>query len=256
MASVDSITTDSNVISGCFRLPRISIPKDITEGEFGGVHFKIETCMGIIDVSSWSTVKLECRGTVSALEAGGFLRPDWCPGLPGNNKTQQTVLFGIDGPQLVLGNRAGKTMHLPFIVIKRASANKFIVDVKTTEDQARAISQAKEKYKQQRDDNKKLDELIQILKEKEEQYQRYQHSPSLFKDESIYALKKLFNFSMEQLSGKYELSEYGKTTIWVDEKSMQDILSAGARLFEAVRSAKVVVRKKELRLSIVKNGQA
>lgn len=43
MASANSITTDSKIISGCFRLPRISMPEDIAEDADGYFSFMIET---------------------------------------------------------------------------------------------------------------------------------------------------------------------------------------------------------------------
>lgn len=255
MANTDSITANSNIISRRFGLPRISIPKDYAETD-GSITFKIKTYNGTIDISSRGRVKWECRGTVSALEAVGFLRADWCPGLPGNNKTRQTVLFEADGPQLVYGNRCGKIMASPFIVIERASTNNFIVEVRASEDQTELISQVHDKYWQRRKEGlqraREIEEYAERRNAKEGEYRRYYHSPSLFKDDSVEILKRIFNFSMEQLSGKYEFSEYGETTIWVDEQSMQEVLCAGARLFEAVRAAKVTCRRKEQRLSIVK----
>lgn len=252
MARADSITSDSNVISGCFRLPKISVPKDIEEDARGYFSFDIKTHKETIAVSSYSGDQWECSGTVSALEAGGFLRAEWCPGLPGNGKTRQTVLFETAGPKLVFGNKYRKAMGFPYIVIVRASKNKFIVKVRGTDEQKELLSQAIQKRDQRLANERQRKEKIEVWKKKEEQYSKYRHSPSLFKDESVSVLKKIFNFSMEQLSGKYEFSEYGETTIWLDEQSMQDVLCAGARLFEAVRAAKVVCRRKEPCLSIVK----
>lgn len=248
MPGADSITTDPNVISRRFGLPRISIPKDYAETD-GSITFKIKTHNGTIDVSSWGNYKWECRGTVSALEAGGFLRPDWLPGLPGNNKTRQTVLFEADGPRLLYGNRCGKKKVCPYLVIKRISTNKFAVEVETTGDQAGQLSIVMDRYYQRRKEN---DLLKEETRAREELYNKYHHSPSLFKDESVSILKRIFNLSMEELSGKSEFSKYGETTIWIDEQSMQAVLCAGARLFEAVKAAKVVCRRKEPRLSIVR----
>lgn len=252
MANADSITTDPSVISGCFRLPRISVPKDIEEDAKGYFSFEIETHKGAITVSSYSGNKWECSGTISALEAGGFLQPEWCPGLPGNSKTRQTVLFEAAGTRLIFGNKNRKTMGAPYIVIVRASKNKFIVEVRGTDVHKELLSQAIQKRDQRLANERQRKESIEKRKAKEEEYIKYYHSPSLFKDESVRILKHIFNFSMEQLSGKDEFVKYGEVTIWVDEQSMHDVLCAGARLFEAVRTAKVVCRKKEARLSIVK----
>lgn len=256
MANADSIITNSKVISGQFELPRVSMPKDIVVGADGRIFFKIATNCGVIDVTSWGDNRFDCRGTASALEAGGILRSDWCPGLPGNNKTRQTVLFENRGARLIYGNRCGKIMAAPFIVIKRASISEFIVEVPTTKAQGELLSQARESGRQREKDNRRRNEQINEQaarrKEKEEQFRKYHHNPSIFKDDSVSILKIIFNSSMEQLSGKCEFLECGETTIWLDEQSMQEVLSAGARLFEAVRNAKVVCRNRVPHLSIVK----
>jgi hypothetical protein len=85
-------------------------------------------------------------------------------------------------------------------------------------------------------------------KSKDEMYS----SPALFKDRVMYTLNSYLGVTMRDLSGKYEFSEWGETTIWIEEQSMQDVLAAGARLVEAIRTAKVTCRRKEPHLSIVK----
>lgn len=257
MADTDSIITNSNVISGCFRLPKVPIPANIVESADGRISFKIQTHNGEIDVTGYGRrSKWKCTGNVSALVTAGFIRAEWCPGLPGNNKIRQTVLFEADGPRMVYGNRRGATMSAPFIVITRVSANKFVVEVPTTKEQDGLISQAMERGIQRMQDERRREESNRIQmkrrQDKDERYSRYYKSPSLFKDESVSILKDIFNFSMGQLSGKYEFSEYGETTMWIDEQSMQDVLCAGSRLFESIRVAKVVCRRKEPHLALVK----
>lgn len=256
MANADSITTDPKIISGRFGLPKISIPEDITEDANGYFSFIIETDKGAIVVSSYSGHKWVCSGTVYALEAGGFLRHEWCPGIPGNGKIRQTVLFEAAGPRLVFGNKNRKNMGSPFIVIVRASKNKFEVELMGTNKQIELLSLARQKRDQrgvaERQIKNQIEEQNERQYRKEEKYNKYHHSPSLFKDESVSILKTAFNCSMEQLSGKYEFTEYGESSIWLDEQSMQEVLSAGARMFEAVRNAKVICHKRAQHLSIVK----
>jgi len=252
MANIDSITKDSNVISWGIRLPRVSIPKDVAEGDYGRIVFKIETHNGTIDVSSWGTIKFECRGTVSALEAGGFLRPDWCPGLPGNNKTRQTVLFEAEGVRLIYGNRASKKLPAPFIVIKRESANKFAVEVPTTKEQQELLSQVRERCTQQQNDARQNERERQYKEQCREIDKAMYSSPVIFKDRAISSLNLYQTLVMNELSGKREFADYGETTIWLDDHSMQEVICAGARFIEAIRIAKVVCRRKESRLSIVK----
>lgn len=254
MADADSITTDSSVVSGCFRLPRIQIPNDIeeiSESARGDFYFEIRTHKGTIKATSYWGERWECLGTVDALEAAALLRPEWCPGLAGNNKTRQTVVFKDGMAWLIYGNRAGSNLKYPHIVIKRASANKFCVEVMVSKGQKEWLSPAVERRKQRAATKLQQKNQIEKRHDKEEQYSKFYSSPSLFKDESIHFLKNIFNFSMERLSGKYEFSEYGEATIWIDEQSMQDVLFAGARLFEAVRAAKVVCRRKAPHLSVV-----
>lgn len=86
------------------------------------------------------------------------------------------------------------------------------------------------------------------LKSKNEMYS----SPSLFKDRILFTLNNFLSVTMRDLSGQYEFSECGETTIWLEEQSMQDVLAARARLVEAIRTAKVTCRRKEPHLSIVK----
>lgn len=272
MAEADSITANSKVIPVCFGMPRIQIPNNFDElladargkglpaSRSDYVCFEIRTPKGTIKASSYWGDVWECLGTVDALAAGGFLRPEWCPGLPGNNKTSQTVTFKDGKAWLIYGNRASSNLDLPHIVIKRASAKKFYVEVMVSDERKEWVSQEIKKHKQlceerqekKRHEKERQENQIKMRQKKEERYGKFYKSPSLFKDDSISRLKNSFDFYMEQLSGRDEFLEYGETTIWVDEQSMQDILCAGARLFEAIRAAKVVCRKKELHLSIVK----
>lgn len=120
MATADSITTNSKVISGCFGMPRISMPKDveeITENSRHRLYFEIETHKGAIKASSYSGTYWTCLGTADALEAVGLLRPEWCPGLPGNGKTRQAVVFDADGARLVFNATYRNTKGLSYIVI-------------------------------------------------------------------------------------------------------------------------------------------
>ena len=255
MATVDSITANSKVISGCFGMPRISMPKDveeITENSRHCLYFEIETHKGAIKASSYSGTYWACLGTADALEAVGLLRPEWCPGLPGNGKTRQAVVFDADGARLVFKATYRKTKGLSYIVIQRASRNKFYVELQATKEQQEWIAPALERRTQRNAAKQQEKEQIEKRKAKEDEYKKFHHSPSLFKDDATKFLKRMFNHTAEILSGRDEFSEHGETTIWVDEQSMQDVLSAGARLFEAIRAAKVVCRRKESHLSIVR----
>jgi hypothetical protein len=186
IAERKSIHFSNNVISGCFSLPRISIPVDAIETADGKLSFSMATHGGIIEVSSAGyndRSRWNCRGTASALEAGGLIRSDWCPGLPGNNKSRQTVLFKSEGPRLILGNRRSTHISAPHIVIARVSTNKFVVEVAATKEQYDPITQAWDRGNQ-----RWLDELQHQQKNKEQmenkregrEIQRVQTSPFSF----------------------------------------------------------------------------
>ena len=76
--------------------------------------------------------------------------------------------------------------------------------------------------------------------------------PAIFKDKAIGSAVFFLGAVMNKLSGNAEYSEYGERTLWVDDKSMQNILMAEARLLEAIRNARVVSKNKKPHLSIVK----
>lgn len=95
---------------------------------------------------------------------------------------------------------------------------------------------------------RKNHEYRPLPKPKDERYS----CPALFKDRVVFLANIHADVVMMQLSGEAELLEYGEKTILIDEQSMQDVLCACARLTEAIRAAKVVCRRKEPHLSIVK----
>jgi hypothetical protein len=74
-----------------------------------------------------------------------LLRPEWCPGLPGNNKTHQQVLFDSDGPHLLVGNTRGKKQPGAHITVRRISARSFMVEVPATLDQQKRLEEFHER---------------------------------------------------------------------------------------------------------------
>lgn len=104
------------------------------------------------------------------------------------------------------------------------------------------------KIRGERFELRKDHEYRPLPKPKAEQYSCL----ALFKDQAVFSANISLDIVTMRLSGKAEFSEYGETTIWIDEQSMQDVLCAGARLAEAIRAAKVVCRRKEPHLTLVK----
>lgn len=123
--------------------PRLTIP-DVgsVETENGAVEFTIPTASGSIMVTSWGWRYWSCRGTADALADYGLLRGLWLPGLPGNGKTRQTVLFTPQGPQLRLGRRGGARLPDNRITIVRVSSQTYEVEVPMTAEQVARVEQA------------------------------------------------------------------------------------------------------------------
>lgn len=151
-ANHSTLATISDCIS---RVPALAIPDiGITETKDGRVTFTVQTPFGPISVEG-SRAKhgnglWRCRGNAKSLAAHCLLQPDWLPGLPGNNKVRQTVLFGADGPKLFLGNRRGSKLNVEFISIERISKTFYTVVIPATEEQTKKIRLVYETWLQSR----------------------------------------------------------------------------------------------------------
>jgi hypothetical protein len=119
-------------------MPRLEMPSDAALNDRGYIVFSIDTSEGPVHVESYWR-NWNCRGTAAALIAAGLSRPEWFPGVPGNNKTRQKVLFGSDGPALLAGNHRGKKLAEACITVCRVSARTFIVDIPPTPDQCKRL---------------------------------------------------------------------------------------------------------------------
>lgn len=244
-----------NIISGCFKLPRIQIPMVFEEGDWGAISFEIKTSKGVIEVTSsgYKQGTWKCRGNVPSLVAGGFIRPDWCPGLHGNNKTRQTVVFKNDIPWLIYGNHRGTALPHHSIVIFRISKNKFEVEVLATKEQREIISQSRKRW-----DERILNErLIKEQQEKTKNKLACYSNPILFKEKIIDWLDLMTALAIQEMRGEHEYSYYRERTIWIDEQSMQkviqEVMLARQSIVEAVQKAKVSLHKRGPRLSIIKS---
>lgn len=121
--------------------PRVTIPDvGVAEGKYGQLIFTIGTHQGPISVESrGATSRWRCRGTAAALIEQGLTDPVWLPGLHGNNKTRQSVLFGPDGPRLLHGNRKGRKLDGEIVTVIRESKNAFTAEIPATPEQATRI---------------------------------------------------------------------------------------------------------------------
>lgn len=139
-------STLATIPRGILSVPRIVVPDiGVTESRYGLPAFTVRTQFGPISVeaSARGNGLWHCRGSAESLAAHGLLRPDWLPGLPGNNKVSQTVFFGDDGPELFRGNRAGRKFDAEFITIKRVSGTTYTVEVPSTAEQSQTIKLAR-----------------------------------------------------------------------------------------------------------------
>ncbi|MDP1682711.1 MAG: hypothetical protein Q8L39_13190 [Burkholderiales bacterium] len=140
--------------------PSITIPEDCQEDYMGFPMFKLESVCGGIQVHChWRG--LECDGNFESLAAYGLLRADWLPGIPGNNKLRQTIIFGDDGPRLVIGNRRGSKITPSHIVIVRKSARRYVVIVSLTADQNKFLDEYVEE-RRRRENEKQMQRESQI----------------------------------------------------------------------------------------------
>lgn len=160
-------TENAEPTSACWGMPRIEMPADATTNDSGYVAFELGTAEGPVHVQSyWKD--WECRGTVAALVAGGLLRPEWCPGLPGNNKTRQQILFDSDGPRLLVGNTRGKKQTGARITVCRISARSFMVEVPATIEQQQRLEAFHERRAARHDAEMKKWRLVEYEKQREE----------------------------------------------------------------------------------------
>ena len=140
---------EKNPIPSVTGLPAVSIPKDFQVDKWGGVTFDIQTIDGSIQINS-GRLGLECKGTFAALAAHGLLQADWLPGIPGNNKISQRVIFDEDGPRLLNGNLRGTKISHSFIVIKRLSKQRYSVVIPQTDEQNEFIKERAAEIKREK----------------------------------------------------------------------------------------------------------
>ncbi len=123
-------------------VPSIEVPADdqLFFDQYGRPLFTIETGSGPINCSPWCS-KFLCSGSVEALTAYGLLRQEWMPGIPGNNKTRQAVVFSESGPALAIGrfSRNQYSTSLPYLVVVR-QGKKVSVEIPRTSDQEKWLT--------------------------------------------------------------------------------------------------------------------
>jgi hypothetical protein len=132
-------------------MPSVSIPANFKTDRRGFVNFTIPTDAGQVSAYAyWKSI--EVKGSAVQLLLLRLLRPEWLPGVPGNGKTMQTVVFEPTGPRLLCSK--GSRQQLPHIVIKRISRISYSVKIPATDSQIALIQRASDEF----DEQKKRDE--------------------------------------------------------------------------------------------------
>ena len=139
MADKKPTTRSAEIVAALFGMPRVEIPQDATLDDLGYVVFALETALGPIHVKAYWN-EFNCRGTADALIAARLARAEWFPGLLGNQKSRQVILFDSTGPTVLKGGLKNKKKPTqPYITVCRASPRNFVVEMPATPDQCKRL---------------------------------------------------------------------------------------------------------------------
>lgn len=135
-------------------IPVINIPPfGLEEDEHGYLRFNITSTSGAVEVSAYGTRNFHCLGTAEALTELGLIEPAWLPGLPGNNKVSQTVIFGDGGPSLRIGHKGHPAKSLgPYVYVQKSGKNRFMVCIPTSPAQAQVIDDRYKRWSERRNE--------------------------------------------------------------------------------------------------------
>lgn len=168
MAAEKPITHCAETFGAPFGMPRVNIPGNADAGDHNRIRFTLNTAVDPVRVESWGTRHWDCRGTVAALVAAGLLRPEWCPGIPGNCKSRQAVLFDSTGPRLLVGGHKGRPLKEAHITVCRYSARTFSVEIPMTPVQAEQVEKLRNQWRAERDAKEEKDRWAEYEKKREQ----------------------------------------------------------------------------------------
>ena len=168
MAVEKTITQSAEIFGAPFGMPRVDIPGNADVVKRDRIHFTLNTAAAPVRVESWGTSHWVCRGTVAALVAAGLLRPEWCPGIPGNGKSRQAVLFDSTGPGLLVGGHKGRRLKEAHITVCRYSARAFSVEIPMTPEQVEQVEQLRNQWRAGRDAKEEKDRWAEYEKKREQ----------------------------------------------------------------------------------------
>lgn len=118
-------------------IPVLTVPDIGVEEHDYALKFRIANPHGVIDVEGRHD-KWHCTGRAEALSGAGLIDMAWLPGMPGNNKVSQTVVFGDGVAAPYRGNPKGRNLG-NHIRIKRAPGHRFEVEIPPTPGQTEKL---------------------------------------------------------------------------------------------------------------------
>lgn len=217
-----------------FSLPSLPMPDDWELDwcpKWGYLTYLLQTSAGEIRVESGG-YNFYCTGHADALIEQGLVKWEWLPGLPGNNKVSQRVVFGENGPRLIGGNLRGESIPEKLITIRRKSRNRYCVEVPTTPDQEAVIRRWIEKWDIFRDRIGRQDS--RPIAVQSEEYQK-QTQETLLSTLGVLNAK-LAGFLMDG-------SGDSKSPFCYSQEVRDEVIELSARIVECVKEAAPVIRK-------------
>lgn len=207
-------------------LPQIDIPKDCRLGKHGWVTFEIISSYGNVEVTALQR-RIDCSGTYHALAAHGLLRAEWLPGMPGNNKVQQRVVFDKDGPRLIAGNLRGTRVPEEILTIQKVSRDRYAVVFPPTDAQQEFL----EAFYKKADDERRA----QLEEARRAEYKRAQklRSPGEYRGDCLRTLEGVKMMVMAQIDSH---------NLIYDKESVARIHSAFGELRRALAEGGIVQR--------------
>lgn len=138
MPEKKTTTHNAEIVEPPFGMLRVKMPANAALDDDGFVVFVMNTAAGPVRVKAYWN-EFECRGKAHALIAAGLTRAEWFPGLPGNQKSRQRVIFDSTGPRLYAGRGGAQKETPPYITVCRYSSSTFAVEVPATPEQCKRL---------------------------------------------------------------------------------------------------------------------
>lgn len=195
-------------------MPSVSIPANFKTDRHGFINFTIPTDAGQVSAHAyWKTIQV--KGSAEQLLFLRLVRPEWLPGLPGNGKTRQTVVFEPTGPRLLCSK--GRRQQLPHIAIKKISRITYSVEIPATESQIALMQRASDEVNEQmKRVEKEKAELEWRQKKEADRLKSAPRSADQFRDnviEQTFFAEKLMDVHLDVDADFYRLDDAARARI-------------------------------------------